>query len=702
MRLATLCHPTGRRYDRRMQRALLVVATTGSLLFAACSSSVEPTSGSGTGSTSGSGGAPTRGGGGDATTTATSTATSTSTSSGTGGAPAGLVVSPQSPTLVVTLPLSGQSVPFECLDVATSQPIAGASWSLDTTALGGIDAAGVFVPNGASTGSVEVTCALGALSASTSIKLAIHATDENGVPPATQTTLKGPPAGPEPGWSVVYPYDQTVFPRGIPVPEVHLTPGSAPGTSYAIHILTTDFEYDGFFGPSNPTRLTMSQPAWDALTLSARGQTVQLEIAKLVGGQKVGPILQHWTLADGSLHGLVYYTTYDSPLAGLNGAVMRVAGGSATPEVLLGNCTVCHSASSDGSTLAAANHSGGAGVFDLSSGNPSPPLVWDDPELGTFAALYPDGGSVLVTQGLPGPAFPPNTAGSSGVATASLRTKTGTIVPSSGIEGYYAQTPSFSHDGSRLAFTDRSPTQVGGYWPGVLATLSFDLAALAFSSYDVLGVPPPGRQYSWPTFTADGRFVIFQDGVGEDLATWNTGNQGNTGRLFAVDLATKQLTALMQLNGDGYMPQGARDENKNYEPSVSPVVSGGYSWVVFTSRRTYGNRLTGSPDQTKRIWVAAVDADMPSGIDRSHPAFFLAGQELESGNHRAVLVPAACKPLAAACESGDQCCDGYCDAGACAGPSGQCSDEFERCDAPGDCCDAAMACINRRCARPGP
>ncbi len=34
------------------------------------------------------------------------------------------------------------------------------------------------------------------------------------------------------------------------------------------------------------------------------------------------------------------------------------------------------------------------------------------------------------------------------------------------------------------------------------------------------------------------------------------------------------------------------DTTLNYEPTVLPVVSGGYAWVVFTSRRLYGNQLT--------------------------------------------------------------------------------------------------------------
>ena len=36
-------------------------------------------------------------------------------------------------------------------------------------------------------------------------------------------------------------------------------------------------------------------------------------------------------------------------------------------------------------------------------------------------------------------------------------------------------------------------------------------------------------------------------------------------------------------------PDHGDDARLNYEPTVNPVASGGYVWVVFTSRRMYGN-----------------------------------------------------------------------------------------------------------------
>ena len=64
----------------------------------------------------------------------------------------------------------------------------------------------------------------------------------------------------------------------------------------------------------------------------------------------------------------------------------------------------------------------------------------------------------------------------------------------------------------------------------------------------------------------------------------------------------------------------------NYEPTVNPVAGGGYAWVVFTSRRLYGNVATIDPywsdpryhdisrrRRPKKLWVAAIDLNAKPG-----------------------------------------------------------------------------------------
>ena len=678
-------HAVTRPSRHRATLALSAVVLAAPLWVFACGNNANPNEFT-TSSTTGSGG-------GSSTTTAGSGGSGGDVFID-GGMNTSLDILPKNPTVKVELPLAGQTVQFSCVDPSTNLPVPGATWSLDTLDLGSISASGVFTPNGKNAGPAQVSCKAGDSVATTKINVLIHALDNGGtVTPQQQDVLKGPPGQGDAQWQFLYPYDQTVFPKGILAPEIHLTAGSSPGSVFYLHIVAPLYEYEGYFNvAANGTQLQMSQSAWDALTNVAANQSVQVQVTKLFNGQKVGPIFRTWKLAAGKLHGTIYYNTYNSPLAQQNGAMMRVKGTSAVPEVLLGNCTVCHSIGSDGSTAAAANHNGQGGTFDLTGGNVNPPNVWVETELAAFAGLYPKNGEVLVINGAPGWG---NTPGTGGTYFSSLRSKNGAVIPNSGIESYYAQTPAFSHDGSLLAFTDRISGQ-----SSVLAVMAYDSIGKKFSNYQVLASPQAGRHLSWPAFLPDNKYVVYQNGTGDDLVTWN----GNTSKIFAVDVQTKQPVFLAALNGDGYMPQGARDENKNYEPTMAPIASGGYFWLMFTSRRTYGNKLTGSESETKRLWVSAIDINSPAGVDPSHPAFYIAGQELTSGNSRGFWALDPCKQDGNGCESGDECCNGFCNPSGdppvftCGPPQGGCSDEFEPCVSNADCCEAAaLECIGGKC-----
>lgn len=605
-----------------------------------------------------------------------------------------VTITPINPVMKLELPLNGQTIQFTCSDTSTGQPV-DAKFKLSSVELGTITETGLFTPNGTRTGEIVVRCDYNESKAETKLRTIIHAVDNLGnMPQSTIDILKGPPGQSDPSWQFVYPYDNTVFPRGILAPEIHLAQGVFPGSGFYVEISAKDYQYEGFFNTSGfNTQLQMSQAAWEALSNSASGEKVEVRVSKISNNQKYGPVYRTWKIANGKLHGTIYYNTYDSPLAGQTGAMMRIKGNSPTAEVLIGNCTVCHSISADGSTAAAANHNGQGGTFDLTGGNLNPPNVWVETEMAAFAALYPKNGEVLVIHGAPGNG---NTPGSSGMYKSSLRTKNGTSIPDSGIENYYAQTPAFSHDGSMIAFLDRNPANPT---QSVLAIMKYDAVTQKFSGYDVLATPKPGRHLSWPAFTPDGKYVIYQDGTGEDLVTWS----GNTARIFAVNVQTKQVVYLQNLNGDGYMPQIPRDENKNYEPTTAPIASGGYFWAMFTSRRTYGNKLTGSEYETKRLWVAAIDPNAPDGVDPSHPAFFISGQELTSGNSRGFWALDACKPNGQSCESGDECCEGFCNPSGeppqflCGPKDSSCSDEFEKCVTSADCCEAEFQCVNGVC-----
>jgi hypothetical protein len=663
---------------------LVALTGAGALVPVACSTNAEPRDFDDdptTGSTSSGMGGSAGGGGGDIFD---------------GGLTQPIAITPINPILKLEIPLAGQSVQFTCNDTGTEMPV-DAAFTLSNLEVGTITPTGLFTPNGERTGETIVRCEHNGSKSETTIRVLIHAVDnQGGLNQQTIDVLKGPPGQSDVSWQFVYPYDNTVFPRGILAPEIHLKQGSFPGTGFYVEIAAKEIHYEGFFNTSGfNTQLQMSQEAWKALSNSAAGETLEVRISKVYNNQKYGPIFRRWIIANGKLHGSIYYNTYDSPLAGNDGAMMRIKGNSPTPDVLVGGCTVCHSVSSDGSTAAAANHSGPGGIFDLTGGNLNPPLIWQDSERAAFAGIYPKNGEVFVVNGAPGGSWPPNTPGTSNTWLSELRSKNGTIIPNSGIEQYYAMTPVFSHDGTMIAFNDRGSSPP---YPSTLALMKYDAATQKFSDYQVLAIPKSGQHVSWPAFTPDGKYVVYQEGIGDDLATWS----GNTGRIFAVDVQTKEIKYLTNLNGDGYVPAGARDENKNYEPTIAPIVSGGYIWITFTSRRTYGNKLTDSEYATKRLWVSAFSLNS-ADPDPSHPAFYIAGQELTSGNSRGFWTLDACKQDGKGCETGDECCNGFCNPVGeppmlvCSPPDGSCADEFEACKTSSDCCEASQVCVNGSC-----
>lgn len=149
---------------------------------------------------------------------------------------------------------------------------------------------------------------------------------------------------------------------------------------------------------------------------------------------------------------------------------------------------------------------------------------------------------------------------------------------------------------------------------------------------------------------------------------------------------------------------------------MSPVAAGGYFWAFFTSRRSYGNLYNkGKDDLTqKKIWVSAIDIGKVPGIDPSHPAFYLEGQELTTANTRPVAALDPCKANGTSCTGGSDCCSGYCtsvNATTGVGTCGllqvnQCARLNDKCTQDADCCTGAtngasgatLHCLGGYCA----
>ena len=666
-------------------------------------------------------------------------------------APLALTIAPADPVIEA----AGRPTELAFRALLGGTELASVTWLLSDVVLGTIASDGTFTANGLVAGRVELTARYGELEARTRVTVRVNVSEPlAGLSDADVAALRAGGAA-DPSFRVLYPYDDTVFPRGLAAPVFQLG-GAADAIRITLDLDGPDFHYEGFFAGGATLQRAVPQAVWDAATESAGARDpLRVGITRIAGGVVNGPVTETLHIAPGRLTGSIYYNTYYSPLAS-GGAILRVPlGGDA--EVVQAGCTVCHSVSANGGRIATGLDWSGTETI-TGTGNPrrsgtldldvagTPTARWTDPDGRKFAfgALTPDGARLVNN------AVPPDNRirGLSGTLPSRLwdaETGAELAAPSFTDVVRYAVTPAFAPDASALAFSwfaDGSATN-----GRILAVMSYDGGTVFGAPRRVVSLADATRIVGWPAFLPDGRAVIYQEGTGFDTSVPAGASRPNApvfADLRLVDLTSCDaagencaVSGLEVLNGyaEGgfYPPYGEGEEaHSNFEPTVLPVAVGGYYWVVFTSRRCYGNTIAPGgtlpggddrwgrmnaeggeiPSLRKKLWIAAIDLTGAPGSDRSHPAFFLSGQELESGNMRGFAALDPCRPDGAGCASAADCCGGFCrdtaEPGAppmltCVPPPGGCSEELEACTTSADCCGAlgGATCINGRCAAPG-
>ena len=459
------------------------------------------------------------------------------------------------------------------------------------------------------------------------------------------------------------------------------------------------------------------------------------------------------------MKGTVYYNSYNSQLTNsANGVVLAIQPGATAPSLAVPGtdtaCHVCHEVSANGGSIFMQDgtYSNGAS-YDLTNNGTQIASYTNTAADGTsnnrkflWSGVYPDGTFAMTNSTH---AREHNTLNSDLYQRANGNKVTyNTGITETGWTSVVTQavTPSFSPDGKHLAFN---------FWAGpgngtvsARAGHSLDMADFSCGQGQVDGGAPSAcggttyafsnfrelyydstRYVGWPGFTPDSAGIIFHNTVtpgsccDNEIATW----LGAQAELWYTDLGTTpkpiRMNALNGLDGSNtnYLPTNSYHPNDwklNYEPTTNPIASGGYFWVVFTTRRMYGNVASGDPYDNgngtypiaKKLWVAAIDINPTPGTDPSHPAFYLPGQELNAGNLRGFWVVDPCKQNGNSCITGDECCNGFCrnaaDGGGlvCSDNTGGCAQEFEACTTDADCCGGGTqtTCINGHCAQKTP
>lgn len=663
-------------------------------------------------------------------------------------------------------------------------------WSTDHRDLGVIDAiSGVFKPNGAA-GVVTVTGKAGSLTTSVTITIVVKSKqegdpDSGGMPagagglggvggegggskvtdPALRQALDKP-AAKDADLAWLYPYDGTVWPRGLPAPLLQWRHGAHVPVAVKLHIeVAPNYSADVYLGPPPGLaaghaidRIPIPQAIWKNALQSGTTMKVSLTVAASDGAGGFAAYAPandlNWKIAPTTLRGTVYYNSYGTKLAEnygvaiggngrFGGATLAIQRDAFDPTLIAGStttdgsgCRVCHTVSANGSLMIAQHDNNqSSSRYDLRNMNQETMYPAADNGKFGWAGLSFDGTIALGNSGPPSNSSNLANGNTSGL----YKVADGAKLTAQGLSEFVTQaaTPAFSLDTKKVAFNlytgpGTASIPANGTSIVVMDIAKVDDVTYAFTNPKALFTATVANQLpGWPAFLPDGSGIVFQlelmpGGGSEHFVT----RANARGELWWTDM-NGNAHALERANGKGYLPAGAAGKNHDddatlqYEPTVAPIVAGGYAWVVFTSRRLYGNVATrepfqsdardydltaGNPDgpTTKKLWVTALDVPAKVDSDPSHPAFYLPAQELYAGNSRGFWVLEACKENAGACTGGDECCGGYCRVDAESGmgvcmevPEDACSKEYDKCNVDRDCCadgKAQLYCIAGRCA----
>ncbi len=563
-------------------------------------------------------------------------------------------------------------------------------WLYEKPTIGSMMMGSTFVPTGQLAGIGTLFASYQGAQDETSVAVKIiKNVDPDGLEP-----MFGDPAGADPSMSIVYPYDETVFPLNVASQIVQWN-GVQNGDIYKLQLTEQYYDYTVYFSTNTPARHLIDQLEWTAISESGQGpksDPLMVSLQRHSGGMTYEPVEQTWHIAQARLPGRIYYWELpDQCNNGANGRVLTVKPSDATAEEFYndGNCWGCHTVSRDGRTV--------MGTF--SEGSPFPmasidvsvePAVIGDIDKnegvnGVFSAFNHDGSKLLFSlNGGGNPASSARLKIADAVTAAILNDDVmAETYPAGG-----CGEPAWSFEGELIAAICGMD---GGNW-------TFDSGAGDLVIADVNGdghtvsnittlVPQAGGdgRPAYPNFSPGDEWIVFGRPTTGSRSTgngdlWIVGTDGND--LRKLDIASS--------------------DNRSFNPTFAPLRAGGYFWVTFITRRDYGNTLVGANRQ--QLWITAI-SDPPNELDDpSNPPFYIRGQEDCAKSENAYFAPDPCiEDPDAICESGIDCCGGQCvkpfeDANyKICGEAGECIELGNACEEDADCCTPGAHCVDGYC-----
>ncbi|MCS6915677.1 MAG: hypothetical protein RMK29_03570 [Myxococcales bacterium] len=577
-----------------------------------------------------------------------------------------------------------------------------ASWTLTQARLGSIAAGVLTVHGGLREGGQALVVARfrgGMAHARLSVKLKAQPLLDEGLGPEVERAFaEAGPGGPPP--ALVYPLAESMLPRNLGGMVVQWR--AEPGQDlFRLRVQGSTFSQDLYTGArrcaaGTPVRCQWPVPdrAWLRIAAAAAGSSLELTLAGLGGGRLgvAAPLPVHISPED-VRGGLYYFSTSQWGL-------MRVpfGGTQALPFLIgdrlsrTGSCIGCHSITRDGLRVAAVfgGGDGYGGIVDGADANTFLRAPWPQKDgrgafsphrvgqIWNFTSFSPSGDRIISTW----------------AGRMELRDgRTGELVRQVPPEllGGPATMPDWSPDGRFIAFVrvprfgklgkDLPPAVDfgeldAGDWllvnAGDLAILPYNDGAFGPAT-TLLAATERGEYHFYPSFSPDGRFLVFNSARHGECATDAGDQQGveiGAGNCTSYDQRNARLRLLPLQPGAQPLELSRATVQPNRTttwPRFSPFLQDGgrLGFIAFSAKLDYGFRLVQPDDRSQRrpqLWMAAVDLGRAAAGqgDPSFAPFWLPFQELAERNHLAIWTQDLVCRSAAECGPGFACLNGLC------------------------------------------
>ena len=510
------------------------------------------------------------------------------------------------------------------------------------------NATATVLPRG---GKATVTAACGDLTGTA--VLGINVVGDLVVPPApadAKTTFDNATVGTDTARIPVieYPLDRAIAPRNMPPVDMQWT--AAGNDLFRVRLVSAFLDVSLY---TTSVEAMLAEQAWENVLASSAGDDLAITIeglAQAAPATKFASTPVKVTIARDSIDRTAIYYWASS-----QGKIMEQTFGTLTaPNTVMGNCTSCHSVNRTATRIGYSRCVNGCGPnlfagflkFDPSTKTWVETVNANGGTIsGSYSTFPPDGtgpfnpnstGAIVSLSNGTLQLFDPDT----GLVIPSNLTQASTMGPTSPRSGLMAD---WSPVGNKIVFAS---TPNANQWidpsGSSIATMTYEYT----NGQHVFGTPqfpfpnPVTLQngsytnFFFPSYSPDAKLIV----INAARAAWRNFTDARIPgqRLMLADSDAAWLVDMTAMNG-GYV-----DHDITWA-RWAPTVGNDYYWIVFSSQRNYGHRITmantdpscvaNGVKQCKQIWIGAVAKTKLDGTqDPSAPPMWMPGQDIRADN----------------------------------------------------------------------